>query len=419
MNSRRVSLASAAEDIVVHTNERVGSLDPVIIVETVKKDNPQFLIPDSDGQLSGGQSNGTRLSVGNISVRSADSRRSRRSLASVCPVPESARKVENRSSELIISAWKSFRGIFFAILAALFFATGSAIVKSLEHVDSSFMALIQFVGIGILSSVALLNTNEFIFGDAEDRPWLFFRGVTGCLAWYFRYKSLNYLALTNVVIINLSNLVFVSMFARFFLKEPFTMLHFIGMILTMIGIGFSIRIDKIIMSFTGNVQMRQEQEQKGLGLLFGLSSAIFSASSIITLRKLKQSDQFVITFNLSWVASTILLVITYFTNNLQLPESPHDSWLLVLIALASFFGQIMLTKALHYQEAATISVTRAASDIMFAFLIQTIVFQNMPDLYTIIGALFVSMTIVLVNLKIYISRQPEDHTLRRWFALIM
>lgn len=192
MNSRRVSLASAAEDIVVHTNEKVGSLDPVIIVETVKKDNSKLLNPASDGQ-----NNGSRLSIGNLSIRSANSRKSRESLASVCPSPERVEKVNNKSSELVLSVWKSFRGIFFVILAALFFAIGSVIVKRAE-VDSSFMALIQFIGIGILSAVALLNTDENMFGHVEDRPWLIVRGITGCLTWYFRYKSLDYLPLTNV-----------------------------------------------------------------------------------------------------------------------------------------------------------------------------------------------------------------------------
>lgn len=189
--------------------------------------------------------------------------------------------------------------------------------------------------------------------------------------------------------------------------------------MTITGIGFSIRIDKIIMSFTENLEMRQEQGQKGLGLIFGLSSAIFSAASIIVLRKLKHIDQFIITFNLSWVSSIILLVITYSTNNLQLPQSPKDSWLLILITLASFFGQVMLTKSLKYQEASTISVTRAASDIIFAFLFQTMMFSHIPDAYTIVGAILVSMTIVLVNLKIFLKRLPEDHTLRHWFAVIM
>lgn len=208
-------------------------------------------------------------------------------------------------------------------------------------------------------------------------------------------------------------------FARIFLKEPFKTFHLIAVSVTVVGIGFTVKIDQIFWSLISDEEADDEHKQKGLGLLCGLSGAITCSLSIIVLRRLRNINHTVVLFNLSWVSSIFMICVTYSTSSFKLPECGYDPWLLVLLGVFSFFGQMMLTKALQYEEASTISVTRAALDIILAFILQITVFEHAPDAATFIGAFLVSSAVVLVNLRKYILTLPLDHYLRHWFAFII
>jgi len=193
-------MSPAAEDIVIHTCENGGKVGPVIIVETVKNENVQADKADNDppAKPMRRESHKTRLSISNISLRSADTYIRKKSSVFVRRASGLVQNVRKQSIVVVISAWKSFRGIFYASLAALFFAVDATIVKGLSRIDPAFIALIQFLEIGLFSAIALSNSKENAFGPPEDRLWLILRGLAGASTWYLRYQSLHYLPLANV-----------------------------------------------------------------------------------------------------------------------------------------------------------------------------------------------------------------------------
>ena len=80
---------------------------------------------------------------------------------------------------------------------------------------------------------------------------------------------------------------------------------------------------------------------------------------------------------------------------------------------------MLLTRALQAEEAALVSVTRSASEVFFAFLFQIVIFRNNPSLYSIIGALLVTSSVMLTSVRKYVADLPEEHLARRifWFTL--
>ena len=57
------------------------------------------------------------------------------------------------------------------------------------------------------------------------------------------------------------------------------------------------------------------------------------------------------------------------------PLSVHEWGLMIAVGLLSFVVQVCFTKALQYENASTASLERQASDVIFAFLFQVIIFQ--------------------------------------------
>ena len=60
---------------------------------------------------------------------------------------------------------------------------------------------------------------------------------------------------------------------------------------------------------------------------------------------------------------------TWAMNELCLPACGHDRYLMVLLAIFSFAGQILLTMALQHEQAGPVAIARSA-DVVFAFIWQ-------------------------------------------------
>lgn len=60
---------------------------------------------------------------------------------------------------------------------------------------------------------------------------------------------------------------------------------------------------------------------------------------------------------------------TWTMNELCLPACGHDRYFMVLLAVFSFAGQILLTMALQHEQAGPVAIARSA-DVVFAFIWQ-------------------------------------------------
>lgn len=228
---------------------------------------------------------------------------------------------------------------------------------------------------------------------------------------FFRFQA---------TIITLSMPVFVCIIARIFLKEYLGLFHFLALGATVLGIGFTAKLDVILghpldayheKHFDGNTQL--------IGLGFGMATALVGACGIVVLRKMKEVNHTVVIFNLAWVATIEMTVINYANDSFKMPACGAEPWLLMLVGVFSFFGQLMLTKALSVEEAGIVSVTRSSLDIILAFIFQITIFQKQTDLYTIVGAILVASAVLMVNMRKYILTVHPDHIIRRWFGFLL
>lgn len=99
------------------------------------------------------------------------------------------------------------------------------------------------------------------------------------------------------------------------------------------------------------------------------------------------------------------------------PHCGMDRFLIVALAVFSFGGQILLTLALQMEQAGPVSIARS-SDIVFAFLWQILFFKEIPNLYSVFGALLVILSVVLSGLRKWAMALPRDSDARKRFRLL-
>ncbi|GIX73386.1 hypothetical protein CEXT_187821 [Caerostris extrusa] len=85
----------------------------------------------------------------------------------------------------------------------------------------------------------------------------------------------------------------------------------------------------------------------------------------------------------------------------------------MLLGLFSYTGQTMLIMALQCECAGPVSTMKAASDIVLAFFWQTFLFSNSPDMFSVIGALLVGVSVVFVGVSKWVMSLPEDSPQRK------
>ena len=131
--------------------------------------------------------------------------------------------------------------IIFAFLAAIFAALVAIFGKvGLEGIDSTLATTVR----GIIMAIFLIAVT-FTLGKVSieginaisNKAWLFIAlsGVAGALSWLFYFAAIQGGSTTTVVAIDKLAIVFVVMFAGFFLSESFTWGSIVGSILMVTG----------------------------------------------------------------------------------------------------------------------------------------------------------------------------------------
>ncbi|OQR77201.1 solute carrier family 35 member G1-like [Tropilaelaps mercedesae] len=243
---------------------------------------------------------------------------------------------------------------------------------------------------------------------------------------FLRFCALHYLPLADASVIIFSFPVFVTLMAKVSLNESCSIFHWISICITLLGIALitklplmfkhghdgpiqfsgmglspvGITLDPSVseVSLTPSTTLSLEESRGSLkdttdtflvggnafpntniteekastdrlyGTAAALASTVFSASVYVLLRKLRDTDPFVVLLNLGWVAVIETALLTLIFGRFTLPRTGCDQLLVIGLALCSFFGQVCLTLALQSEQAGPVSVVRSSADIALVFV---------------------------------------------------
>ncbi|KAK8789098.1 solute carrier family 35 member G1-like [Amblyomma americanum] len=307
-------------------------------------------------------------------------------------------------------SWQVYKGLAFSSLSSFFFSICTVIVKKLNYIPAAELAVVRFLGILVFTAPLVVVSREPPLGTKGVRRLLILRGLLGATSLFLRFYAIHYMPIADASVIIFSVPVFVSALAKLFLKEPCGLFHVAAVLVTLVGLAL---ITKLPLLFGGGgpVQAR--------GVVAALSSTVFGASVYIVVRKVKGVHHSVIMFNFGWVAILETATIALLTTRLELPRCGFDRWLLVVLGAFSFGGQLLLTRALQLEQAGPVSVVRSAADIVFVFVWQVAFFGEVPDRYTVSGAVLVTACVLLTGLRKWALTLPESSATRAGLAWLI
>lgn len=325
---------------------------------------------------------------------------------------KSTSKITDNDEEFSPSCFKRnlplYRGLFFSALSSVFFSLSSVIVKYAKDLDPGELSVLRFAGILIFTLPVVIYSREEPFGPRKVRHLLIFRGLVGATSLFLRFYAFRHLPIADASVIVFSIPVFVAVMARIFLKEPCGYFHAFSVFLTLVGIVLITKLPVLLAHHLSSYNMYHIY-----GVLAALGSTIFGASVYVVIRKMTGVHHSVIMFNFGWVAIIETSILTAITGTFTAPSCGLGQWLVILLGIFSFLGQTLLTLALKQEHAGPVAIVRAATDIILAFIWQVWFFGEIPDVYSISGAILVSSCVVLISIRKWVMSLPEHSSIRK------
>ncbi|XP_065571619.1 solute carrier family 35 member G1-like isoform X2 [Artemia franciscana] len=362
--------------------------------------------------------------------------------------------------------WESHQmGIIMAIASSFSFSICSIVVKAMEDMHPIALATYRFLGLFLLSFPLLLYYKQNPF-PCGKRKMLVLRSVLGCMSLMSQFYALKQMPLGDATVITFSVPVFVAIFARIFLKEKFTYMNALTIVLTLTGCLLIARPSIIFgediyenvnatsrslgnasyigtfeeeatclngkhMSFIRNFTSKRKSPcvpgetnpanpypNMFWGAIVAFSGTIFAANVYVVVRKLKGLHHSTIMTCFGFFAFIQSFSIIAILDVRQLLFDPEDIYWIVILAIFSFFGQILLTMALKREQAGPVSVARSVT-IIWAFLWQVFIFDEHPVLLTLLGAALVLVSVVLLACRKWVESKPEGSATRNRFRFLL
>lgn len=259
---------------------------------------------------------------------------------------------------------------------AFFFAIMGSFVKACHRLPTAEISFFRGL-VNVLVFLPWFLKNPFWREFKREPVFLFLRGMFGWISLFLNFYAIGKLALGDAMMLTYSSPLLVLLFSRIFLKEKLSVLAlpFVG--LAFAGVALILKPGLDVNSLAG---------------LAGLCSAVTAACSYLTVKIATRkvgADYIVFTFAVViTLASAIPMAFAY---QHPLPKE----WLYLCCAgVSATIAQKMMTRgyaALPASVASPLLLSTAA----FAGLLGLIIWREIPDLYSIVGAVFLAVGLTL------------------------
>ncbi len=267
---------------------------------------------------------------------------------------------------------EKMQGIFYIILAGLFFSFMTFFVKYSGDLPTVQKAFFRNAVAMIVSFVMLLRTEEKLHIKKSSWPGLLMRSLSGTTGMIFNFYAIDRLGLADSNILNKLSPFFAIVMSIFILKEKVNKVEWLCVAVAFTGAVFVIKPSLQITSVYGLI-----------GLLGGLGAGI-AYTFVRKLGKMGERGPVIVMFfsTFSCLVTLPFLIVNY------VPMSGKQ-WMYLLLAGASATGgQLSITKAYTKAPAKEISVFDY-SQIIFAAILGFIFFHEVPDVYSLIGYILI------------------------------
>lgn len=233
------------------------------------------------------------------------------------------------------------------------------------------------------------------------------RSVLGVIHLVTHYHGVQRIPLGDANMISAAVPIWTVLIGRVFLKEQLKMIDVFNVALTLVGLVFIIR-PPFLYGYDPTFVVDEAYFSAAL-IVFG--GSILQALLYILLRVLKDVHFSVTLAHLGTIGMVEAVVLgEVLGQGWCLPACGGSRLVVLAIGLLSFLAQVLLTLSLQLMEAGKMSILRKAFDILLAFLFQLLIFHEVPGLWSILGALLVTLAVLTNGASRLMERRPEAAT---------
>ncbi len=267
------------------------------------------------------------------------------------------------------------RGVFYMLIAGLFFAIMNVLVKLLPTIPAIeivfFRSLVSFV----ISFSFLKSAKVPLFGT--HKKWLIARGVAGAIGLTLYFYTLQNIPLAIAVTIQFMSPIFTSILGVYIVKEKVKPAQWFFYLMAFAGI-------VIIQGFDPRISLKM--------FLIGIAGAIFAGLAYNFIRRIKDKEHpLVIVFYFPLV--TLPLAGLYSLFNWVMPV--YEEWLiLLLIGILTQVAQYFMTKSYQAEDLSKVASLKYLS-IIYALGFGFVFFDEQFNLAVYSGIILILSGVAL------------------------
>jgi drug/metabolite transporter (DMT)-like permease len=201
---------------------------------------------------------------------------------------------------------------------------------------------------------------------------LLLRSCVGYLSMFLSFYAMIHISIGNATTLYNTMPIFVAVLSPLLSREPFARGQFLFVLAAFAGIGMILKPDTRMWNDAA---------------FYALLSGIFAAIAMILIRKLSSRGESTLGITLFFtsfaaIASAPLCFLSY------VPPTPHEWIGILFLGGAVTFAQLFMTRAYKFGHASTIAPF-AYSGVIGAYVAGVVIFHEVPDVWSAIGALVI------------------------------
>ncbi len=275
---------------------------------------------------------------------------------------------------------KKNKAIIFMIASAFFFACMALFVRLSGDLPTFQKMFFRNLIAAIIAFIILIkNKNSILPNKKENFKFLLLRTVFGAVGVFCNFYAVDHLLLSDASILNKMSPFFAIIFSFLLLKEKPSFTQSVIVVIAFVGSLF------VIKPTFANAALFPS--------VVGFLSGVFAGLAYAYVRKLTVNGEHsaYVVFFFSFVSTLIVLPLFIVTYE---PMSLYQLCMLLLAGLFAAGGQFMMT--LSYKNAPSKEVSvYGFSQIVFSALLGFVIFDQLPDIYSVIGYIVIVLMAVM------------------------
>lgn len=328
---------------------------------------------------------------------------------------ETTESTTNKSCSRLFSRCK---GITYAVLSSTIFTLSTFIIKQLG-VDLYDALLCRFsIQCSILTVFMFYKRYKLLYGTFSLISIQITRAVFSCAGILLLCASYNYIPLPDLITVRYTQVIWTAIIAMIIFRERISTLTIIAILFTFTGVicvaqpTFLFNRQSILTNQTlvlNQSQSDRSEKEKSFDRLLGFSLALacsisFSLGIVLNKRLLiLKIPHSVIIYQFALI-TLIVLLVHHFYHRFYLHSYDQRSmftWQYVAgasVSLFQLYSSTIIQKSFKLEHPSIVTIAQS-SDILFAVLLQNLFTNEKSNGLVLIGAAFVTTSIVLVALE--------------------